>query len=187
MTVSADRADRAGSRGEPWLVVIDLQHVFADADSPWHVPDFPAVVDRLGGLVAQHPGRVVLTRFVPPVAPQGSWTDYYRTWPFALDPAHEALWRLVPEVTALLPDVPVVTRPTMGKWGEELLAVTGGARHLVLCGVATDCCILSTALAAADAGAWVRVESTACAGGTAADHERALAAMAAYGPQVEVV
>ncbi len=179
---------RTGSRGEPWLVLVDLQHVFADERSPWCVPGFAGVVDRLGGLVAQHPGRVVLTRFVPPVAPQGSWTDYYRTWPFALDPAHAAMWEVVPEVTALLPaDVPVVTRPTMGKWGEELLAVTGGARHLVLCGVATDCCILSTALAAADAGAWVRVESSACAGGTTADHERALAAMAAYAPQVEVV
>lgn len=178
---------RTGSRGEPWLVVVDLQHVFADADSPWCVPDFARVVDRLGGLVAQHPGRVVATRFVPPVAPQGSWTDYYRAWPFALDPANAGLWELVPEVSDLLPpDVPVVSRPTMGKWGEELLTVTGGARHLVLCGVATDCCILSTALAAADAGAWVRVASAACAGSSTRAHEQALASMSLYSPQVEV-
>lgn len=181
-------AGRTGPRDEPWLVVIDLQHVFADQDSPWCVPGFDEVVDRLPGLVEQHRGRVVATRFVPPVAPQGSWAEYYRTWPFALDPAHTGLWELVPEVTALLPaTAPVVSRPMMGKWGEELLAATGGSRHLVLCGVATDCCVLSTALAAADAGAWVRVESSACAGGTTADHERALAAMALYAPQVEVV
>ncbi len=172
----------------PWLVVVDLQHVFADADSPWCVPGFDGVVDRLGDLVEQHAGRVVLTRFVPPVAPRGSWVDYFRAWPFALDPAEAGRWELVPEVRALLPaDVPVLDRPTMGKWGEDLLAVTGGVRRLVLCGVATDCCILSTALAAADAGAWVRVESEACAGGSVADHERALAAMALYAPQVQVV
>ncbi len=173
---------------EPWVVVVDLQHVFADADSPWCVPGFAGVVERLGGLVEQHAGRVVLTRFVPPVAPRDSWDDYYRAWPFALDPAQVGLWELVPEVRALLPaDVPVVSRPTMGKWGPELLAATGGARRLVLCGVATDCCLLSTALAAADAGAWVRVESSVCAGGTVADHQQALAAMALYAPQIQVV
>jgi nicotinamidase-related amidase len=53
--------------------------------------------------------------------------------------------------------------------------------------VSTDCCVLSTALAAADDGAWVRVVSDGCAGASDEDHERSLAAMAFYAPQVEVV
>ena len=41
--------------------------------------------------------------------------------------------------------------------------MTAGER-LVLVGVSTDCCVLSTALAAADEGVSVRVVADACAG-----------------------
>ncbi len=58
---------------------------------------------------------------------------------------------------------------------------------MVLAGVSTDCCVLSTALAAADAGVRVRVVADACAGVSDADHERALAVMALYGPLIEIV
>ncbi len=180
--------DRPVRGGEPWLVVIDLQHAFADEGSPWQVPGFAGVLPRIGELVAAHPGRTVLTRFVPPARPRGSWTDYYRAWPFALDPARNHQWDLVPGLpVGPGSGAPVVSRPTMGKWGEDLLAATGGVTDLVLCGVSTDCCVLSTALAAADAGAWVRVDSAACAGSSTQAHAQALAAMALYAPQVEVV
>jgi nicotinamidase-related amidase len=81
---------------------------------------------------------------------------------------------------------PSVDRPAFGKWGPELDAATGGSRDLVLAGVSTDCCVLSTALAAADDGVRVRVVADACAGATDADHERALLAMALYAPLVTV-
>ena len=125
-----------------------------------------------------HAGRVVLTRFVPPAAPEGSWADYYAQWPVRAGPATTS-YDLVLDPG----EAPVITRPTMGKYGAELLAATGGSRNLVLCGVSTDCCVLSTALAAADDGAWVRVVRDACSGATDEDHERALAAMAFYGPR----
>jgi nicotinamidase-related amidase len=83
--------------------------------------------------------------------------------------------------------VPVVTEPTFGKWGTSLQAVTGHRPHLVLTGVATDCCVLSTALAAADAGARVTVVADACAGSSDADHARALDVMRLYAPLVTVV
>jgi nicotinamidase-related amidase len=56
----------------------------------------------------------------------------------------------------------------------------------VLTGVSTDCCVLSTALAAADAGCFVQVVADACAGVTDTDHDRALAAMALYEPLIRV-
>jgi nicotinamidase-related amidase len=46
--------------------------------------------------------------------------------------------------------------------------------------------VLSTALAAADAGERVRVLADACAGLSENDHRRALDAMALYGPLIEV-
>jgi nicotinamidase-related amidase len=57
---------------------------------------------------------------------------------------------------------------------------------MVLTGVSTDCCVISTALAAADAGVAVRVVSDACAGISENDHQRALDAMALYGPLIEI-
>jgi nicotinamidase-related amidase len=57
---------------------------------------------------------------------------------------------------------------------------------MVLTGVSTDCCVISTALAAADAGVAVRVVSDACAGISENDHQRALDAMALYAPLIEI-
>ena len=52
---------------EGWLVVVDLQHVFGDEDSPWAAPRFardPARGSRQ--LAAAFGDRVVWTRFVAP-------------------------------------------------------------------------------------------------------------------------
>lgn len=172
---------------EPWLVVVDMQRVFADAEaSPWGMgADFDAVVPQVRSLVDAYAGRVVYTRFVAPAEPLDAWADYYRDWPFALESSAAPLWEVV-DALAPAPGVPVVDAPTFGKWGAELDAATGGARRLDLCGVSTDCCVITTALAAADAGCWVRVAADACAGVTPADHQRALDTMAMFPPQLTI-
>jgi nicotinamidase-related amidase len=53
--------------------------------------------------------------------------------------------------------------------------------------VSTDCCVLSTALAAADAGVEVQVVAEACAGLTDDSHREALDIMQLYAPLIEVV
>jgi isochorismate hydrolase len=57
-----------------------------------------------------------------------------------------------------------------------------GSREMVLTGVLTDCCLLSTAMAAADSGEHVRVVADACAGVSDRDHQRAVDVMALFGP-----
>ncbi|WP_461963052.1 cysteine hydrolase family protein [Curtobacterium sp. 24E2] len=131
----------------------------------------------------------MFTRFVAPPRPQGAWMPYYREWPFALVPDADPLYALTEPFASAAGDRndPVVTEPTFGKWGTGLQAVVGDHPHLVLTGVSTDCCVLSTALAAADAGATVTVVADACAGASDADHERALDAMRLYAPLITVV
>lgn len=170
---------------EPWLVVIDAQKIFADPDSQWLAPRFAETVAPVHELVAQHGGRSILTRWVPPVTKQGSWVPYFQTYPFADEAPDHPLFDLVPEVAGLGVEH-VVSAPTFGKWGPALAAVTGEHAHLVLAGVATDCCVLSTALAAADAGCTVEVVAAACAGSSDEAHERALEAMKLYAPQITV-
>ena len=79
---------------------------------------------------------------------------------------------------------PAVRLPTFGKWGPELAALTGPTPHLVVTGVSTDCCVVSTALAAADAGATLTVVTDACAGSTAENRAAALHVMSLYPPQI---
>lgn len=171
----------------PWLVVVDHQAVFADPASEWAAPRFGETVPVVEALAREHGDRVVLTRWVPATgsARTGSWVAYFEAWPFADRPADDRMFDLVPSAAAL--NASVVTLPTFGKWGPELAAITGPAPTLTLVGVSTDCCVLSTALAAADAGATVRVVAAGCAGSTDENHERALAAMRLYAPQIEIV
>ncbi|AKT50772.1 cysteine hydrolase family protein [Arsenicicoccus sp. oral taxon 190] len=175
-----------GSGIRPWLVVIDPQVIFAAPESPWGSPMFPAIVPRVRALAAGFADRVVVTRFVAPVEPQGSWRPYYEQWPFALVPDDHATYAVAPALAATLAAAPVVTEPTFGKWGAGLREIVGDAPQLVLTGVSTDCCVIATALAAADAGATVTVVTDACAGSTPDNHAAALQVMSLFEPQIRL-
>ena len=167
---------------EGWLVVVDLQHVFGDADSPWGAPRFADVRPRIRELVGAFGERIVWTRFVAPSRPTGAWTEYYEQFPFALQPPDAPLYALVDDPGA----APVVDATTFGKWGPELAAIVRNG-PLTVAGVATDCCVISPVLPAADAGIPVRVVGDACAGSTDDDHASALRVMSLYAPLVHVV
>lgn len=168
---------------QPWLVAIDLQHVFGASGSPWSSPTFESAAAGVARLAPAFGDRTVFTRYVAPETPQGAWKPYFAVWPFALVPPDDPLYDLDPRFA----DAPrVQTRQTFGKWDAELHAAIGGADEIVLAGVSTDCCVLSTALAAADAGIHVRVVADACAAPTATDHERAILTMGMYAPLIEL-
>jgi nicotinamidase-related amidase len=165
------------------LVVSDMQRVFADADSPWATPGFATILPAVGGLAKTFGDAVTCTRFVAPERPAGAWREYYAAWPFALQPPDAPLWDVVPELGST---GPTVDAPTFSKWGPALAERLGDAT-MVLCGVSTDCCVLSTAVAAADAGVAVRVVADACAGVSAESHRATLEVLTLYGPLVQVV
>ncbi|MGO4783676.1 cysteine hydrolase family protein [Cryobacterium sp. W22_MBD10_FK3] len=168
-----------------WLVLVDLQRIFGEPQSAWFTPGFARAEAGAVRLRQLFPGRTALTRFVAPEQPDGAWVPYYRQWPFALDPANADLYDLVPAVPA--GDAVLISRPTFGKWDADTRAALGDTRDIVLAGVSTDCCVLSTALAAADDGVRVRVVADACAGLSDTDHQRALDTMALYAPLIEIV
>ena len=178
---SAPRRHCSRVTPEGWLVVVDLQHVFGDADSPWAAPRFDEIRPADPRISSAAFGdRVVWTRFVAPAEPAGAWKEYYEQFPFALQPPDAQLYQLVDDPGAH----PVVDATTFGKWGPDLAAVVGEG-PLTVVGVATDCCVISTVLPAADAGVPVRVVSDACAGSGDDDHERALRVMSLYAPLVD--
>jgi len=187
MTPSEGAAFPGGQApGEPaaWLTVIDMQRVFAEPGSPWLTPRFAEIVNPIQRLVAAFRPRVIFTRFLAPEVPEGAWRDYYAQWPFALQPSGARIYELVDEFAG--EPGPTLDATTFGKWGPELSARTGGG-PLVLAGVSTDCCVLSTALAAADSGTAVRVVAEACAGVDDETHAATLRILQLQSPLIEVV
>jgi len=167
----------------PVLAVIDLQRIFADPASGWATPNFERVVEPVRTLAEVLAPNVVFTRFVAPEKPTGSWVPYYELYPFALQPPESPEYQLVDEFAG----VPTLDKTTFSKWGAELADQVGEGGQLVLAGVTTDCCVLTTALAAADAGVFVQVVADACAGADEASHGKALDIMRLYSPMLEVV
>mgnify|MGYP001157865643 CR=1 FL=1 len=149
---------------------------------------WPAPAERLGiEALAEAFGRerTVVTRFVADPGLGGSWGSYYDEWGFALVPDDDPLYAVVPALRSAAGHG--VTAGTFGKWNADLRRIVGAQPRMALAGVSTDCCVIATALPAADAGASVRVMAAACAGSTAENGERALAAMELFGPQITVV
>lgn len=175
-----------GHAAAPWLVVVDPQRIFADPASKWSSPFFDQAMERIA-LLAAHvgPERTVVTRWLPTADRAGSWGAYFRAWPFADVSAEDPLFDLVGTAQGLS-SRPSVDEPTFGKWGGALEGIVGPHPELLLTGVSTDCCVLSTALAATDAGAHVRVVTDACAASTGENGTTALQAMSLYAPQIEL-
>jgi nicotinamidase-related amidase len=182
----------AGGLPRPLLAVIDMQRVFGEPDSDWFAPRFAEILGPVRRLVDAFRPRVTFTRFIAPEKPAGAWRQYYDQWPFALQPPDARIYQLTDEFAG---EGPTVDAATFSKWGQELAGLVGGVRagddsrpaELVLAGVSTDCCVLSTAVAAADAGVAVRVVANACAGVTDESHGQALEILRLYAPLIEVV
>ena len=154
--------------------------------SDWSSPDFAKAFARIREIAPLFEGRVSVTRWLPTADRSTAWGDYFRQWPFADVSAADPLYALV-DGAAELSARPPVDAPTFGKWGAELAARAGADAHLVLTGVSTDCCVISTALAAADAGMQVSIVTDACAASSAENGRAALHVMGLYAPQIELV
>jgi nicotinamidase-related amidase len=167
------------------LMIIDMQRIFGEPSSQWATPRYASACAGIQRLLGAFESPVCFTRFLPPDQPSGVWINYYEMWPFALDPVSAPLYELSEEFVSI--PATIIDRTTFGKWDAETGRALGNPDAIVLAGVTTDCCVLSTALAAADAGVHVTVASDACAGVTETDHQRALDAMALYTPMIDVV
>jgi len=167
----------------PVLALIDLQRIFAHPDSAWAAPDFQRVMEPTKKLIEILSPQVIFTRFVAPEKPVGSWVTYYELYPFALQPPDSDDYQLVDEFRG----APTLDKTTFGAWGPELAERVGAGGHLVLAGVTTDCCVITTALAAVDAGVYVQVVEDACAGSDDESHRKAIDIMRLYSPMLEIV
>lgn len=159
-----------------------MQVAFGDPASRWAAEGYPDAARAVSGLVERFDDRVVWTRFVRDPREALGWSAYYDRWSEFRLPPDASAWDLTLPTSET---ARIVSLPTFSKWGPDLESVVGDA-PLVICGVATECCVLGTVYAAADAGRRVTVVADACAGATVALHEQALTLMDTLGPLVTV-
>jgi len=174
------------------LVVIDMQNVFGTPGSGWNTAGFGAIVEPIARLVEAYGDDVLFTRYVSPAAPHGAWVPYFEEWAFALQPPDADLWDITPGLAQAAArqqaaGVGPVTKETFSKWGPELAEFVGADGRMVLTGVSSDCCVIATALAAADTGVEVWVVSDATAGMDESTHAQALYIMGLFGPLIRIV
>lgn len=167
---------------DEWLLVIDMQRAFADPPSPWASGDFYTALRQVERLIPAYGRRVVFTRYVAPIPPQGAWVPYFDAWPGLLLPEDDPAWDLKLPLPA---GGFVETRATFGKWDAAMAARVGLGASLAICGVATECCVLATVLAAIDDGRAVRLITDACAGGTPEAHALSLGVLGFAAPLVQ--
>jgi len=164
------------------LVIIDMQDCFADPQSHWFTPRYAEAEVKITELTGQPgEGPTVWTRFIRDPAEHGAWSAYYDRWSQLRLPPEAAEWELT-DTPAEGDDI--LDLPTFSKWGPDLDRLTADAPDLVICGVATDCCVLGTVLGAVDAGRHVTVVTDACAGVTDEAHRQALDLMGLLSPMV---
>lgn len=166
------------------LIIIDMQEIFRAADSEWFIPEYADTEKNVLQLARSYGQEVVWTRFVRDPLEHGSWQGYYQRWQGCREPGDSTRWDITLEQG---PGANLVSLPTFSKWGPDLARLTQDSDTLVVCGVATDCCVLSTVLGAVDAGKYVKVVVDACAGITAKAHEQALSVMDLLSPMVVLV
>ena len=175
----------AAIKSDPWLVIVDMQTIFSDGI--WRCPRFNEVIAPIRKLAEKYAGRTLLTRFVATQQPDGSWATYYASpwFSFAAVPSSDPLYDIVPPLADLQRGDNVVTMTTFNKW-DSIREKTGPTPHLIVTGVATDCCVLSTAISAAEAGAFVTVALDACAGSSDANQAAAANIFYGYVPLIDV-
>lgn len=165
------------------LVVIDMQQVFQD-EGQWQVPRYDEIVPVIEQLQQELGSGAVFTRFVRDETEHGAWAAYYQRWNEMRFPTDSNAW----DITMNVPGTAtVVDAPTFSKWGPQLAALIPEGTEMVLTGVATDCCVLSTALGAVDAGRFVTVISDACAAVTDQAQQQTLALLELLSPICEVM
>lgn len=165
------------------LVVIDMQRAFGPG-TEWATPGFDDLCSLISDLVTQFPGRTVFTRYLPPQPVTGSWVPYFDRYPTMLRDATDPLWDLV---VAPPGGSPVLDSHCFGKWGPDLREAVQPDATLCLAGVATECCVLATALAAADAARTVWIIEDACRGSSTSMHQQALRVLQGFSPQIRIV
>jgi nicotinamidase-related amidase len=156
---------------------IDMQCIFSKggiSETPWMERVLPVVIE----VAPRYTERTVFTRFITPRRPEqrpGQWQQYYRRRRAATQehPLPQQL-DLVLALARFVPPAHVIDKPAYSAFylsGLEALMREKNVRCVVVTGVETDVCVLSTVLGAVDRGFRAAIVEDALCSSSDAGHE----------------
>ncbi len=166
-----------------WLLVIDMQYAFASSKSPWFVPRFSQILPGIEKLVTSYESKVIIARYVPPTSATNHWKDYLAAFPTMNLPHDHAAWDTLLDCSE---STIVETRTGFSKWDELISKRIGPGAPIAICGVATECCVLSTVFSVIETGRRVRVFEDLCAGSSDDLHDKTFDILRSLNPAVEI-
>lgn len=172
---------RSGIDGDKTVhLCLDMQRLFGPA-GPWPTPWLARVLPAVSSLVEYQPARTVFTRFIPPVTPEdatGMWQLYFRKWRLVTRERLDAkFFDLVPALQRYVPPAAVFDKPGYSAFSNGQLhgfLTKSGIDTLIITGVETDVCVLSTILAAVDLGYRIIVAKDALCSSADESHDALL-------------
>ncbi|WP_099826053.1 cysteine hydrolase family protein [Oceaniglobus indicus] len=192
MTLTADTLP-FGRVSDALHVVIDVQNLFFQPTA-WQVTSIPAILPPILSLLTHAPDTAAFARFIPPASAAtapGMWRGYYRHWDSVtrdrLDPGQ---LDVLPDLTDVAPAAPMLDKPGYSVFSCPAfrpLLRQRGITTLILSGVETDVCVLSTVMEAVDIGLRVIIAADAVTGGSPEGHDAALSILRTrFDQQVEI-
>lgn len=159
-------------------LVVDMQELFR-SHPDWGTASLTAIVAPIRRLLEAKPGNAYFSRFVPPQQMDhavGAWRRYYQRW------RNVTLDRMDPDLVNVIAELRVWEQRVVDKTGYSALGnpdfrrlVSAPDGHcLILSGVETDVCVLSTAMEAMDLGLRVILAVDAITSSSAKCHDLAL-------------
>lgn len=172
------------------VVLIDLQTIFGLKYSPWRVDYYEYVITGTCSFLnslALHDNSntldIIMTRYLPPPS-KHVWKEYLDMFPSIDRNPNSSDYELDSRLDGVA-DFKVVAATTFGKWPVIEPIVGKEPCNIFIGGVSTECCVLSTALAAVDAGHKVFIMEDLCEGTVL--HNEALNIMKAFSPNITVI
>ena len=159
-------------------LVVDMQELFR-SHPDWGSASLTGIVPPIQRLLKAKPQNAYFSRFIPPQQMDhatGAWRRYYQRW------HRVTLDRMDPNLVNVIEELRPWERGIVDKLGYSALGnlefrrqvTQAEGRCLILSGVETDVCVLSTAMEAMDLGLRVILPLDAIASSSARCHELAL-------------
>lgn len=140
------------------ILVIDMQNVYLSGE-PWACLNTEGAADNIVRIVQKADEKlphshVIFTKYIAPQHPFGAWKDYNRT--YADINADPYLNAMLPSIREISGGHSVFEKSTYSAVSVPAIRDTAlRSGRLVLTGVVSECCVLSTAFAAIDLGCHV--------------------------------
>lgn len=159
-------------------MVVDMQELFR-SHPDWGSASLTSLVAPIKRLLAARPDSAYFSRFIPPHESEyavGAWQRYYRRWD------RVTLARMDPALVEIIEELRPWAQRLVDKTGYSALGNpefrrivgTGPDHCLILSGVETDVCVLSTVMEAMDLGLRVVLAVDAVGSSSAECHDSAL-------------